>query len=95
MSVVGVGGSADSEQRVGAPAILLRAAQSAYGYRGAGKIDAGVASMIRRAASDHAKRALIEEKESKSKTSELSASGKVPGIQVKRWRPPSNPYDAN
>ncbi len=94
MSVVGAGGSADSEQRVGAPAILLRAAQSAYGYRGAGKIDAGVASMIRRAASDHAKRALIEE-EKESKTSELSASGKVPGIQVKRWRPPSNPYDAN
>jgi hypothetical protein len=74
------------EVRVGPPAIAL-AGSSGYGEGKVKKIDPGVAAMIRKAASDAAKKLLLND--SKSQTAKPST---LSGSSFKRWSPPSNPF---
>lgn len=71
---------------VGPPVIVL-AGTSAYGDGKVNPIDPGVAAMIRKAASDAAKKHFLSESKSKNaKPSTLS------GGAFRRWSPPSNPF---
>lgn len=74
------------EVRVGPPVVAL-AGISAYGDGKVKSIDPGVASMIRKAASDTAKKLVFPESKSENeKPTTLS------GRNFKRWSPPGNPY---
>jgi hypothetical protein len=74
------------EVRVGPPAIAL-GGSSAYSDGKVNTIDPGVAAMIRKAASDAAKKFVLHESKSEqAKPSTLSGSA------FRRWSPPSNPF---
>lgn len=84
-------GCADVEPRVGAFAFPL-SGPSAYGDGKAKKIDPGVASMIRKAASDYANHMLLGK--SKSETNDPQSIN-MSGGKIKRWKPPTNPFPMN
>ena len=81
--------SRSDDVRVGPPVIAL-AGVSAYGDGTVNKIDPGVAAMIRKAASDAAKKLVFHESKSEqAKPSTLS------GNTFRRWSPPGNPFILN